>query len=321
MKQGLFLIQSPLQVIETYEAINFFRITNPSLIIRENDNRNNNFQIQLLLKLFNLEDFVIKRFFLPSFNGRKLSYFINLVKFSVFFLKKRKQISLDYIFLPEYSSGFTQFLYNFFLKGNTNIFLLDDGVATIYTYYKQFSSDFFLNLFTLFDFLVPYEYQIIIKHQFEYLKRFIFSERKYLKFKEDTIVIIGQPLYEKNIISFKENLYLIESIKNIFKNKELIYIPHRSESKEKITRIAYIKDLKIKRIFYPIELFGYFEGYIPSYFVSFISTALFTLKQIYKSKNIAIKLKNDILPQNKRKNIELIYEILQRYYKIPCLSL
>ncbi len=310
MRRGLFIIQAPLQVLEAYEAINIFSIKNPHILVRYSGNKNNDFQIQFLIKLLNLEEFVLDSFKLIGDPNNRVKYSLQFVHFLFKFLKERYDKSpYEYIFLPEYYSGFSRTIYNLFFRKEKDIFFMDDGVATLYTQRKLFSKDFSKNLFTFFDSLEAYPNQILKKHNFENLKKFIFSKNINIPKKEE-VVFIGQAFYESKIMSIENNVRLVKQVSELFKDKNIVYIPHRRESELKLYKINNIENVSIKKIFYPIELFTYFECYIPSKFVSFVSTALFTLNKLYDSNIIALNFNYN--NYGRKENMKLTYEELKK---------
>jgi hypothetical protein len=94
-------------------------------------------------------------------------------------------------------------------------------------------------------------------------------------------------------------------------NKKIVYILHRNE---KIEKFNDMQNIVIKKLDYPIELYGINEKEIPLRIISFFSTALYTMKLIYKETEVLYiyhSFKNNKLYET----IEEIYNFQKKYMK------
>ena len=205
------------------------------------------------------------------------------------------------------------------------VFLLDDGVMTISIYenniktnkinkydFKELRFLFFglnvkikdkINLFTYFD-LEPVSGMKITKNELNFLKDIYFKDAK----KEDeTIYFLGHPS-SKYIDDDSYLNSLVELTKRF--NKKIVYIPHRGENKEAKDILLSMMDtglFSIKDINMPVELYFLENKIYPSQVISYYSTALITLKIIYKECDISF------IPIAKSNDIN---NILSNLYKI-----
>lgn len=135
--------------------------------------------------------------------------------------------------------------------------------------------------------------------------------------QEDNLVyIIGSPLVFAKIIN--ENYYfeLIQQIIAKFSNKKMIYVKHRWEQKEDIENIQKRFNLKILENENIIEIDFLKKGILPKHIVGTISTALFTLKNLYPSANIySTSLELQKVYEDKRISVSSILDYQKGLFK------
>lgn len=315
---NLFIIRSPLQLLNAIEAIYHFNLfdSNNILYIIETNGINNSIQLKKLLNIFKWSEVNLLK-------STKKSNFLNYVKI----IKKLKRDRYNYLFLGDYGSIHKIIISN--IKSN-NIYLLDDGVSSITIYNKLITNqssikDSFklirflpfglsikkvkeINFFTIFNLKKTDNINIIQNNMKKLKNDYDINSFSYLK----DIIYLGQPL---NSITTQESYvkYIEDTINNNFKNDKIKIFPHRGEDIEETAN--YLKDkfknIEIFQNTLPIEKYFLENKIYPNTIVSFISTALFTLKILFpKSKIYYIELNQKDIFENKKDIINPMYKQL-----------
>lgn len=287
---NLFVLKSPLQIINAIEAIEHFQLKNNVFVIIHNRLQNNSEQMKVLLDLGNKVDEIIH---VEEKYKSKYFEYVKLIKS----LKKRPY---DYLFVGELGTSYKTIIANVVKE---KVFLLDDGTATIEYYNKFIKRNIYnkynfrelrflfsglkfkvkdkVNLFTYFDLESVYGVDVI-KNNLTYLKNRGLND---FVTDGDVVYFIGQPVEWFMSFDFYKN-----SISKLIKefNKKIIYIPHRSESSEQISNIASMKSemLEMLKPNMPLELYFLKNNIYPSHVVSYISTALITLKILFENTRV-----------------------------------
>ena len=309
--KNLFIVGTPLQLINAIEAINHFKLENNILVIVHRSLEANKNQIDEIRTLYKWEKIIDIKYSKHS----SLLRYVQLVK-------DLKRDTYKYIFFPKLEVVPKIVIAN---VEKEKVFLLDDGGLTVSIYEKYIKPNklnkynlkelrFLLfglkikirdkiNLFTYFD-LEPVNGIEVIKNNLTYLKNKI----KDAKRDDSIIYFLGQP-----ISGLIDDASYRSSLKSIIEkyNKKLIYIPHRGESKEKIEFLSELNNesFSIKDIDMPVELFFLNNNIYPTHVISYYSTALATLSLIYEDSIINyIKM-----PQN-TKNKVVFDKSLRKYY-------
>lgn len=315
MKKNLFVIGSPLQFLNALEAINIFKPKNIILVVIYNNIINNINQLEAQIEKMNFDE-IIKIY--PSKIGKFFEY-VKLVKYL-------KKYQYDKIFIGETGSAFRIILAN--VKKN-KVFLLDDGTATIVDYDKKIKKNklntynyrelrFLLvglklkvkdtiNFFTYYE--LPFSSKVeIFKNKLEYLKKDFKNNNKDYS---DIIFFLGQPL---SIFSDKKEFNgCLENVIKKYKDKKIIYIPHRSEEKSLIDIVKSIDErIEILDINQPIEQYFLNNGIYPKYVISYFSTALTTTRILFSDCVVEyIRIKNPS-PIIDTKYLNTIYGYFER---------
>lgn len=302
--KNLFVLKSPLQIINALEAVAHFKLSNNIFVLIYTESLANENQMRELVNSNNIDGIEIIHV-KKEFKSKFLKY--------VQLIKQFKKDKYNYLFLGEIGKFHKVLLAN--IK-KEKVFLLDDGTATIkfyneviktnkYNRYKFKEIRFLLfglrvkikdkmNLFTYFD-LEPIHGIEIVKNRLENLRK-NYQEQIH-KHNEDTIYFIGEPLDDINVIDINTYKDMIENLINMFK-KKTIYIPHRYESNQLKKTISSIdnKLFEIKDINQPIETYFIEQKIYPKHIISCSSTALTTLGMMYEEAivNIIKIPENDI---------------------------
>lgn len=317
-KKNLFLVASPLQFLNALEAKNHFKTTNNTLVLQYNSSGIN--QEKNLLNTDEWDEVIIYD------KGKMYKHF----KFfhHVKLIKYLKKFQYDYIFSGE-EGIFARII--FANLTSNNIYLVDDGTATISTYdkikpsyYKNlpFSAKkrFYryllaglkyynknnINFFTTFTLQATKETKVI-QHKFPYLK----SKMKNLE-KTDTIYFLGQDLVN-NYMEPSAYLGYVKKFIDQHQDKKIIYVPHRSETVTDLYKELLSDKFQIQPSQGPIELILITQNIYPTMIVSFFSSALFNLEKIFEdSAIIAIRIDTTTFPLDKKQIVDDCYSAFKQ---------
>ena len=150
MKNILF-VESPLQLLNAYEAIVEFGLKDYSVFIRFSNNYENDKQLKFLIKYLNIKN---TKMLTVNADKKNAIDYIKILIYQYKFIFKKK---VDKVFVGNYTSSFFKLIIKQF--DQNKIIFLDDGAKTLYVQ-KQFSKKCFYNLFTIYK-LKPIKNQII----------------------------------------------------------------------------------------------------------------------------------------------------------------
>lgn len=313
---NLFVLRSPLQIINAVEAINYFKLKNNILVLIYNRLDSNTKQMKSLLETVKFDKVIHVE---EAFRSKYFKY--------VKLIKDLKQQEYNYIFVGELGISYKTIIANTEKK---KVFLLDDGTATIEYYNKFIRHDKYnkynfreirflfsglkfkvkdkINLFTYFD-LEPVHGIDVIRNDLSYLKSNYMKEAK----RDDNVIyFIGQP-----VDGFMDIGFYRDSIEELIKrfNKRIIYVPHRSEGQEQQDTLSLIySDLfTIKKPDMPLELYFLENNIYPTHIISYLSTALITLSIIYENCKVDfIKIPKSSINKKRIERIENCYILFNK---------
>lgn len=311
---NLFIVKTPLQIVNAIEAINYFKLTNNILVFVSDKSNKNAKQMDNLIHLYQWDKIID-----IDSKASDLKY-ISVVKHLM-------NSRYNYIFFARFGSIQRLIISNTI---KNKLYYFDDGTETITMYNDMLVTNkinkldsrhiarvrFMLaglkinirdriNLFTYFD-LKPFKKSEVVLNKLEYFRK------GYLKSstKSKSMYLLGQPLYEKKLVSEKTYLDCIKKIKSI-SNKQIIYIPHKGESG--LSKVLSLVDdtFEVKHIDIPIELYFLENKIEPTHVVSFFTTAFFTLKLFYPDALLeSIFIENKLLLK-KQKTINSHYKFIE----------
>lgn len=270
MKKNYLIVESPFQLLSALEAIEHYSIDSYCIYVRYSSNVKNTSQIRYILSNLDKSLGAVKSFSISSSN-HKLKDYIKMF----YFMAKFGALSLfsDKVFLGNYESRFLSYLTKTIPK--SKIILLDDGAKSI-NIQSRFRVGSNFDLFSMFP-LEALEGQKIDNNVFTYLKGKMDRVRR-----EDRVVFfLGAPLVNIGAMSKGDYLNKVKEIIRINNVDNLLYVSHRSESVDILEEISTFKGVTVKSFDYPIELYGLYNGSVPSRVVSFYSTALVSMSLIY----------------------------------------
>ena len=275
--RAIVFIESPLQLLNTVEALDFFSAKKSEIIIRLNSNEKNNTQIKNLDYLVGQHNI---KYFKVSNEWNQIKDYLNALIISLnliyFTLKGHK------CFIGNIESKIFRTLKRFIPRNK--VILLDDGTKTI-AFQNKLTQQKVYSLFTCFE-LKAHKKQTLYKNDYKVLKSIGSIQKNNIP---SIIIFLGSPLSEKNIM--KEERYL-NIIKLYLENKpfkeNLIYIPHRDEDDRKLKKVHKL-GFTIKRISYTVEFLPLKEQLQITHVISFYSTGLILIPKLYNAKASALK--------------------------------
>ena len=294
--QNLFLVKSPLQLLNAIEASNNYESVEDILILRYTSNPRTNYQMNNLLKIYKWHK-VIKinysklpinfiKEFLQLKKFRESSTIFNdvfigdyrLLNFKIFpiNLKHNKTYLLD-----DGTSTFT--IQDFYLKdqeeydGKSKIERLKKGIAK---FIFKFDTDLKekIHLYTCYN-IKPHIGQEILHNRYQFIRSYLKKKRN-LKINPGKTYYIGAKYVEAKLMSGDNYFHLLKKLKDSLEDQKLIYVPHRGEFKSKLG--------EIEKLGYDIEFFEniveaefLFQDELPGIVCGFTSSVLVNIPKIY----------------------------------------
>ena len=314
---NLYIVRSPLQLINAIEAKHHFQTKNNILYIIHSKSKVNSKHMYKILTMSPWDEVI-------EINKENKK---NKLLSNVQHIKSLKKRTFNYIFSGDIGNINTAFISS--LK-KREVYLLDDGTMTLISHervsnpekkepwsinrfikenrYKLFGLNCTLNketinYFTIFD-IKPYKDEKIIKNDFSFLKNSFLSR---LEKDLNRVYFIGQNLIDAEVMDEECYLRYIQHIIEYYKGKTIIYYPHRFETISKNFQLLAGENFIIKENEQPIEIELLTQDKYPMYIASFVSSALSSLKTIFQDSNIhSFVLKQEHLHKNKE-NFKLIY--------------
>jgi len=294
---NLFIVRSPLQLINATEAKEHFK-TKHNILMLMNNNQSDKKQLETVLSLSKWDEII-------HYKPQKGSSLFQQVKL----VRSLKHRAYHYLFSGDYGTINKMMMANLSAKA---YYLIDDGTMSIEIHkqlqhpstlpwskkmkllrYRLFalrtSMKKPLNFFTCYD-LSPLKGSKIIPNDYHYLQS-VFQP----KHPSDDIYLLGQNIDDKWL---RPGAYLhyIKEIREYYKEQTIIYMPHRHEIISNELHALFDEKFVLRPNDIPIELYFLEKSIYPKHIISFTSSALFTLNKIYpKTKIDAIVLQQDDL--------------------------
>jgi len=313
-KFNLFFVQSPLQLESATQARDSLEISN-SIIFIDIYGKNYKNYSQIMNALDNKWD---KAYISHSKNILLMytSYIFFLLKIWFKYRQKVERFFYGDYRSPDYA------IYESIISPRESI-LLDDGAVTIAmqkAFIKRKKSVFEIktlkhkvfkkilaksrvpNLFTFFEvdmFMLP--------NQVNYYKNK--NEHRVISTTSSYYYFIGTKLSEADYMKESDELRILNVVFNEYRNKKLLYIPHRGESEEKLNKIKGI-GFEIKNLNQPLETYYSTTNVMPGKVLSYYSTALYTCYLKFNSQVdlIAFDIRQYLTPKVSLENINIVYD-------------
>jgi len=340
---NVFLIKSPLQLLNAIEAKHHFRLNTEDCILIIMGDRKSLPQILELAKtqhqwgkIILLKD-VNLIFGNPlednsHYSAPKLFWQSDIFKSSAFNVRRLNRISkyigeVKYIFI-----GYAKYIYMRHFVNSTphqKTILLDDGSATI-----QISRERREGVNYMLSWTVNKKIKLFAKIFFQ---RLLSEEKESLCFftafdvspgekdtlvknnydyirnvnqaleQDDVVYFLGSPLSEAGIMQQADYLECLQKVKHCFGDQKLIYVAHRREKKGNLDEIGKLLDIEVVLFDFPIEYQIAVIGPRPKILASFISSALDNCRLILDNKLTIISFKLNMENSPRREDVELLY--------------
>lgn len=334
--KNLFIVESPLQLINCIEAKSHFHIKEEdALLIIINKNGVENFkQINNTLKIFPWKNYVtLPNKDLNSRNKQQLLNFPLPQKIKKQIKSIFKDVTIENLFFGDNTSRILKSIVNslHFKKA----YLVDDGNMTLSTIRNLCSGelksksffnkkDFFYTVFggNLSDikpsFFTCYYQEFgtiqlpnieVVKNEMWVVKKMINAKtvKNRIYFLGVKIVEIGEVSINSYINNLKQALSLLRSQ---YPDSDILYIPHRGEDDRKLIKIERQLQLEVLKTGLPIEVFLINSNYLPTHLATFFSSALDTCSSLFEDK---INLISFVYPGSEfslafRSNVSKVYQ-------------
>jgi hypothetical protein len=305
-KINWFLVETPLQVINAAEAMNYFLAegTKSTLVVKFGCNDKVNQQIEQTLLFFGRATFEVVYL-------RNRSPGLFFLEWLWLFFRMISHIGRQFFFVGEFNATWMRLL-PFFFTGSRYT-LLDDGMSTTTLHYHRYDFSkypansrlkkavkipFFrllhrgidrVSLFTMFN-LTPIDNQKIDSNDF----KLTCSKITNFEIDDEIAYLIGSDYVESLWLSKDDYLRHVGSVVDrcIKLGKTVVYLPHRYEATENFTPFfkKYKESFSIKVLNVPIELYFLQSLKRPSLVVGFASTAIYTLGKMFKPETVVCEL-------------------------------
>ena len=307
---NLFLVKSPLQLLNAIEASSWFKVKKNILILRFTSNQRTKSQMENLLKIKEWDR-------IYRINYSRLP--INFIKeFFILNSLKKSNTHIEDVFIGDYRLlNFKIFPIN--LKHN-KIYLLDDGTSTftVQDFYlknqieysekifveqiKKITAKLFfrfkihlqekIHLYTCYN-IIPHQGQEKINNKYLFTKHYL-QKKHELVINRDKIYYIGAKYVEAKLMQEDIYLELIERIKRNFNNQRLIYVPHRGEKESKLAKIKNF-GIDIEYFDNIVEIEFLFKEELPGTICGFTSSVLVNFPKIYPQVKVIVFKVNEQL--------------------------
>jgi len=328
--KSIFFIRTSLEMLGAIEARKQFGIVDTLLIIKSD--RRQDRTINFLIEKSGGWNNIIR-------TKKKTSYGVSWLKL----VKKLKKEKYKYLFTRAFPIA-SYFVNNLNYE---KLYILDDGAATIaiakeykntgnltkrFSLFKGknkvgFKYDLIqkiyasnkikidenvtdVNFFTFYN-LLNYENHEYVQNNFTWLH----SLKKDSKKEENNkVYLIGTAVVNSKILLFEDYFTTLKRISEFYRDKEVVYIPHTREASKDLKLFEKELSFKIRKNKFNIELDFLLNNEYPTHIIGTISTALITLKGIYKESVIDFFNFDDTkIFKNKKKDVIDVYKYQEKY--------
>lgn len=318
--KSLFLVKSPLQLLNAVEARHYFSLNKEEcVLIVMSDKKNYPQMIKLINEQRQWGDVIVldKMSVLVSssninkynkVNSRSMP-FSESQKSSFFTLLKLSKLAniykdINYLFVGDSHNAVIRGFINKSAAKKT--VLLDDGVGAIYMAdirrrghkdtpnikFKKKIKIWLKRFFQRLDdrqsdsvcFFSAYNLDVADRDEL------VLNEYHYLRSKVDTlkntdnILFLGSPLSEVGLMSESDYIEQLKMVCDDYEDRKITYVSHRREDKKKLNLINCIENIEVVYLEYPIEYQLTIFGPLPKLVVSFVTSALENLRIIMGNK-------------------------------------
>jgi len=298
----IYLINSPQNYISLVEYLSKKNIHDKKVIIFVGFVSKNSFKQILKIHKSNL-GIQNRLIFLQKVFGEKkeklLNLFLRIIKFNKSFCIVGDKKSL---------------LFKLLYQGSKKTVFLDDGLNLL-TFTDK---DIKINEYELFSYF-DLKTEKLVKNNFAYLRKRTLINN----IDNDYVWLLGTPAANFEIIENEKYNKIINLFANKFKDKKILFFPHRDEI---VDETFFSKNIIVKKnITEPIEIYATKQKKMPFLIAGFYSTALHILNLILSKKKILLMninfdtkfVKNESLTksyklENLKKQYDLVKIILEK---------
>jgi len=311
--QALFVVSSPLQLMNAIEAVHHFKVQEPILLILYVDNPRTQEQMQKLKSMIPWHGSYSLA--LPQTLKGRLGFALAVKR-----LKKEMNLpSLRYIFVGDYEGDHMNHVVNSFEA--KEVYLLDDGIVV--TFYQEHQKQTSLKVkirhwiyralgydlgaikhsfFTIYTL----DYSPVVRNEYRFFKSYI-DKKEQIK----ALYFVGQPLVELGIVSMSDYKELLESIATHYRDQKRIYVGHRAQDRAVMEPIVEDLGFVYQEFSNPLELEMIFAEKVPSDFATFYSTALMTLPYFVTEASYCLfEIPQEMIVPSFQERIALAYRAL-----------
>ncbi|WNW02303.1 hypothetical protein RRF68_02450 [Tenacibaculum sp. HL-MS23] len=328
--KSIFFIRTSLEMLGAIEARKQFGVIDTLLIIKSD--RRQDSTINFLIKKSEGWNNIIR-------TKKKTSYGISWLKL----VKKLNKEKYKYLFTRAFPIA-SYFVNNLNYE---KLYILDDGAATIaiakeykntgnltkrFSLFKGknkvgFKYDLVqkiyasnkikidedvtdVNFFTFYN-LPDYENNEYVQNNFTWLHSLKNNSKKE---NSNKVYLIGTAVVDSKILLFEDYFTTLKRISEFYKDKEIVYVPHKREDSKELKTLEKELNFNIRRNKFNIELDFLLNNEFPTHVTGTISTALIILKGIYKESEIDFfNFDDSKIIENKKKVIIDVYKYQEKY--------
>jgi len=325
MSVDLYIIGSPLQALNAIEARAVFPAANATAVLVESVSNTSNQQIRSILESENWQEIRT----LEIQQGRLRKRYANIAAT----VDALRATQIGRLFIGFYEDIFLHLAHSL---PHQQVFLLDDGVATISLNYtrtgnrkhlfpipawKQFVRRWFLqtadgmrldpidtlHYFTIYDRLVEDGRNLVQTHSMQRL-----ASRRAMTSQSNQVWLLGlgsEPIFKR------QELYLdaIERIVRSWWPTPVRYLPHRLESPLQVELIQRHTGAEILHAGMPVELYLVQFDPVPAVVCSLVSSALYTVGALFPNRIRIVSYRMNF--EQIRKRYHCQFDLIYRYYQ------
>ncbi len=304
---GLFLVESPFQLLCAYEAMSAYALQQFTVVVRLSRKKKSDDQLKKLIDILFDENQFPKIITIGAEDRRFIDY-MELI-FLCMYVALR-MVMFQYIFIGNAESGVLKLAT--LPVSKRKIVLLDDGIKS-FLIQERSSAEKNYNMFTMLYGMVPFDHQKVCINDFSVLKKKVLNSCTVI---DDQVLFIGTDISEYGMVSQREYVASVKTVVDACKASKVVYIPHRLECDSKLQKLKKISGLVLKSTDYPVELYSFYNQEIPKTIYSFYSGALISLHCIYGEIITIHGLIFDYSQSEYQSDIDRIYTLMGKYVTV-----
>lgn len=334
---NVYIVESPVQVINCIEAANWSNANNNVLFVRYSGREENDKQIKQLIKEFSWSEVV------DCSIPKKPNPFKNaLAEVKLFNQLARRYQKVNKLFIGEFRSKSMHYLRAALSPDET--YLVDDGDITLsiqelyfklnqyqlgplqkhmptgvvqrvkeivrmilyIQFFKPVMKTVPIHLFTAFDVSAARD-QKVVANRFSYFK----GMQHHVDLNDQQVFYFGSKYNEAGLLTLEQELSFLKKVQFFFEKKQLqmVYIPHRDDSAVKLKLLESNFGLTVKRLGMPAEIYFIKSSTRPGYIAGACTSAINNLARMNDFNGVyAFALPFEQVPINFREDMYRSYD-------------